>query len=162
MISFLTNRLFSGFLSFDFLLTCFSVNALTYKVSVKNSEILFCYSNASCVFDTCIFCTSIGYLFQRGYGLQWRNCVIFFDTRRFPWAVDLKNVIISWLIKASLQFFLHFNYSNMSSTELQDFLTTAVEIAKQAGEVIHLHTFWLLFSFIWFNSWLSCLLDNGP
>jgi hypothetical protein len=88
--------------------------------------------------------------------------VIFFDTRRFPWAVDLKNVIISWLIKASLQFFLHFNYSNMSSTELQDFLTTAVEIAKQAGEVIHLHTFWLLFSFIWFNSWLSCLLDNGP
>jgi hypothetical protein len=29
----------------------------------------------------------------------------------------------------------------MSSTELQDFLATAVIIAKQAGEVIHLHTF---------------------
>jgi hypothetical protein len=45
------------------------------------------------VFD--MSCTSIGYHFQRGYGLQWRNYVIFFDTRRFPWAVDLKNVIIS-------------------------------------------------------------------
>ena len=62
-------------------------------MSVKNSEILFCYSNVSCVFD--MSCTSIGYHFQRGYGLQWRNYVIFFDTRRFPWAVDLKNVIIS-------------------------------------------------------------------